>query len=189
MKIDLDLNKTCVITNYRTGSTSFVRDNAQKRKMLNYFELLEQYDIERAELRLIHGPSRFIFKVMPDQFDNDIAQLERLTQWCTEIVYLYRKDFGAQCRSWIAMQHLQDWNVKPQNTQPVHQIVDIDQAFADKHSLTIRSNNDQLTRIHKHLPAPVYAYEDIQDNNPYSRTYDWTYEPYIKPYATEEMFK
>jgi len=189
MKIDLDLNKTCVITNYRTGSTSFVRDNAQKRKMLNYFELLEQYDIERAELRLIHGPSRFIFKVMPDQFDNDIAQLERLTQWCTEIVYLYRKDFGAQCRSWIAMQHLQDWNVKPQGESNwIEHTIDINQQFADEHTEVIRSNNDALQTLYKKYPGKVYAYEDIQDNDPYRRKYNWIYTPHIEPYNTGAMF-
>lgn len=193
MNIDQDLTKCLVITNYRTGSTSFCDYNAEKNNLLNLYEVLhedgEYHAVENIE-NLLKYTDRFIAKVMPDQFAYDFAKLQMLIQHCDQIVYLYRKDFTAQCLSWIAMQHLQDWHVKPQSNiqHSINFYIDIDQAFADKHSKVIRDNNNFLKECVKRYPAQVYAYEDIHDNKPYKRFYNWEYKPYIKPYNTEEMF-
>ena len=193
MLIDKKLSKCLVITNYRTGSSNFCLDNGRNHKLVNLWEILHNngkyYPIEDA-VNVLKYTERFIVKVMPDQFGYDYAKLELLMEHTDQIVYLYRKDFTAQCLSWIAMQHLQDWNVKPQqeSQSEINHIVDIDQAFADKHSKVIRDNNDFIKECIKRYPAPVYAYEDINNGKPYKRVYDWKYMPFIKDYNTKEIY-
>ena len=193
MLIDKKLSKCLVITNYRTGSTSFCIENGRKNNLINLFELLNDKnsykDIDEAS-KVLEYTDNFIVKVMPDQFAYNYANLEQIMKHCDQVVYLYRKDFKAQCLSWIAMQHLQDWNVKPQEKSQyaVNHIVDIDQAFADTHSKLIRDNNDFIKECIKRYPAPVYAYEDINNGKPYKRSYDWKYMPFIKDYNTKEIY-
>ena len=42
---------------------------------------------------------------MPDQIDHAYEKFEAINTLCDEIVYLYRRDFDAQAKSWIA------WNL------------------------------------------------------------------------------
>ena len=182
-------DRTIVLTNYRTGSTSFVSKNCSKNTV-NHWEIV---NTQKNKLHNVHSILQqnkpYITKIMPDQLQEDWDYLDKFIECCDQVVYLYRKDFTAQCLSWIAMQHLKDWGTRPQGKSNwIERTIDIDQQFADEHTEVIRSNNDALQTLYKKYPGKVYAYEDIQDNDPYKRKYNWIYTPHIEPYNTEVMF-
>jgi len=182
-------NRTIVLTNYRTGSTSFVSKNCNKNTV-NHWEIVNTQNRKLHNIPKILKNSRsYIAKIMPDQLQEDWDYLDKFIECCDQVVYLYRKDFTAQCLSWIAMQHLKDWSVRPQGESNwIEHTIDINQQFADEHTEVIRSNNDALQTLYKKYPGKVYAYEDIQDNDPYRRKYNWIYTPHIEPYNTGAMF-
>ena len=182
-------DRTIVLTNYRTGSTSFVSKNCSKHTV-NHWEIINTQNHKLKNIAKVLKNSRsYIAKIMPDQLQGDWDCLDNIMKECDNLVYLYRKDFTAQCLSWIAMKHLGDWHKRPQGTSAwIEHTIDIDQQFADEHIEVIRSNNDALQTLYKKYPGQVYAYEDIQDNDPYKRKYNWIYTPSIEPYNTEGMF-
>jgi hypothetical protein len=191
MQIDEQLTKCLVITNYRTGSRDFCIKNERKNRLkMNLFEIIHKggkYLPIKPAVEQMRNTKKFIAKVMPDQFAYDFEKLEQLMGPSEQIVYLYRKDFRAQCLSWIASNYRNDYD-RISSIQGADFLIDIDQTFADKHIQMIEKNNDFLKECIKRYPAPVYAYEDINDGNPYKRSYNWKYMPFIKDYNTEEIY-
>jgi len=191
MKVLDNISKCLVLTNYRSGSTEFCEVNADISKgIINLYEILhdkEKYSNIDDAINVLKYTDKFIVKMMPDQFNFNIDQFEKILKYVNEIIYLYRKDYKAQCLSWIACKKLKWTSKRPKNEKQA--IIDIDQRFADTHSLTIKKNNDMLGAIYKKYPGPIYAYEDIQNNNPYAINYIWKYKPYIGNYDTNNIFK
>ena len=124
--------KICVVTNFRTGSTSFTLLKADEYnapykgemftfyprpyglgaakaqwQIVNYFEDCtdeEKTRLQSTELfvnQLEQGHS-CCFKLMPGQLVDEELR-DRMFKSMDKIYYLYREDFAAQCKSWIAV--------------------------------------------------------------------------------------
>jgi len=184
MQIDQQLSRCMVITNYRTGSTCFTEENSRAHALYNRYEFINDSPNLQFVENTLKKSSRFMFKLMPDQIGYNSDIIKRLKVYCNEIIYLYRKDYKQQVKSWIA------WNESGDQTPGSNKSynINVSQADADKYAGTIYKNNEALKKFYNLYPGPVYAYEDIHDNNPYPRQYNWKTMPTIKNYNTKEMF-
>lgn len=186
MFVDREFTKCVVITNYRTGSTSFVRQN--NKGISTKFEILKPFDNIQTIINNTKTlkTENYICKIMPDHISYNYEHLDIVLEHCDQIVYLYRKNFVAQVKSWIAWNISQDYNhhYGPMKTYDI----DVSQSQVEQYENTIRKNNDFLTECYKKYPGEVFAYEDIQTGKPYDRTNNWQTNPIIQPYNTQEMF-
>ena len=130
----MSYNSVCVITNFRCASTSFTLlkseeyDLPYKGELFSHerpyrigdvpakWELEEFTYKERDEitkdvnlLREIQKGEPCCFKLMPRHIKNE-ALREELIQSVDKIYYLYRRDFRAQMKSWIASRMKGDWD-------------------------------------------------------------------------------
>ena len=99
--------KVCVLTNYRTGSTFFIQETFLTNRIAptgdwEYFNDDRDFDFALNQLKI---PNKLVFKMMPDHIDHSPVKLSKIATVCDEFMYLYRRDFDAQAKSWIA------WNV------------------------------------------------------------------------------
>jgi hypothetical protein len=187
MIIDQQLSKCMVITNYRTGSTSFTEENSRAQALYNRYEFINNAPSLQSIENILKKSGRFLFKLMPDQIGYNSDIIKRLKVYCNEIIYLYRKDYKQQVKSWIAWNESGDHAYHYGNKFKTYNI-DVSQKDADKYADTIYKNNEALKEFYDLYPGSVYAYEDIHDNNPYTRQYNWKTMPTIKNYNTKEMF-
>lgn len=184
MKVDEQFSKCLLVTNYRTGSTSFCIQNKAEH-IFNNFEILKNTTVEHACEKIQRQPAS-ISKIMPDQFDHDISKFEKLHEHITDLVYLYRKDFTAQCKSWIAWNFSSDHLFHYGGTRTYH--IDCTQQQAEPYIDQLLENYNTIKKLYKLYPGPVYAYEDIQNNKPYNRVYNWKNHIQIPEYNTGEIF-
>ena len=187
MQIDQQLSRCMVITNYRTGSTCFTEKNSRVNKLYNMYEFINDAPNLQVVENTLKKCTRFVFKVMPDQIDYNADIIKRLKVYCNEIIYLYRKDYKQQVKSWIAWNESGNHDHHYGNAYTPYNI-DVSQTHANKSADTIYKNNQALKEFYNLYPGSVYAYEDIHDNNPYTRQYNWKTIPSIKNYNTKEMF-
>lgn len=181
--------KICLLTNYRTASTYFIRETFFTNKIpptgnwehFNNRNFLKAY----KELKPVN---KFIFKLMPDQIDHAYEKFEAINTLCDEIVYLYRRDFEAQAKSWIAWNlsgdHDHHWGDEKQFS------INATQPIADMYSNQLIENYNFIRNMYKKYPGPVYCMEDFPVNKPYNRTYNWLSEIKIQPFNThKEVFR
>lgn len=127
-----------VITNYRAGSTSFTLHKAEEYNVPYKGEMFsrprpygigqamanveiinskvdmtdDERDWRTSEELFIHQLENNFpccFKYMPHQLENVEANFDKLMQNVDKIYYLYRRDFMAQCKSWIAVRRIGDF--------------------------------------------------------------------------------
>lgn len=131
------INQVAIITNFRTGSTSFTLLKAEEYKLpykaelfahnkpeplgrakakyqiqLNYKHLPDEekqwLHSEEFFLQQLEAGHACVFKVMPNQVSSDEA-MDRILNKVDKIYYLYRRDFLAQVKSWIAVRQIGDF--------------------------------------------------------------------------------
>jgi hypothetical protein len=127
----------CVITNFRTGSTSFTLLKAEEYNLPYKAEMfshdrpyglgkakakwevaskMHEYTEEEKRFRIsedlfldqIAVGEPCCFKVMPNQVKEE-GNMDKLLQTVDKIYYLYRRDFKAQAKSWIAVRRIGDF--------------------------------------------------------------------------------
>ena len=123
----------CIVTNYRTASTSFTLIKADEYGLpykgelfsherpyrigavprlgeLKHIPRQEKIEMTKEELIIdeIKNGTECCFKLMPLQIENEL-NTEQLLKSVDKIYYLYRRDFKSQCLSWIAARALGDW--------------------------------------------------------------------------------
>ena len=187
--IEFKGKKICLLTNYRTASTYFIRETFYTNKIpptgnwehFNNRNFLPAY----KELKPIN---KFIFKLMPDQIDHNYEKFEALNTTCDEIVFLYRRDFEAQAKSWIAWNlsddHEHHWGEQKQFN------ISTTQAVADVYTNQLIENYKFISKIYKKYPGSVYCMEDFPVKRPYNRKYNWLNEIKIQPFNThKEVFR
>lgn len=134
------INRVCVVTNFRTGSTSFTLIKSDIYKLPYKAELfshekpsslgsipsrgelvanmraLKYADLIQSDANLLHELKRnqACFKIMPSHFKNErkdhTSIMHEVLQNVDKIYYLYRRDFIAQVKSWIAVRLYGDFD-------------------------------------------------------------------------------
>ena len=179
--------KVCVLTNYRTGSTFFIRETFLSNRIMpmgdwEHFNNNKSFEFLLDELK---QRTAFVFKLMPDQIQLDEAKYNDILGECDEVVYLYRRDFEAQARGWIA------WNISGDHEHHYgeHKLYNIklDQEQADKYSQQLIDNYKFMNKSFKKFPGNVFCLEDFPIQIPYSRVYNWQSEIAIPNFNTHKQ--
>ena len=139
-------------------------------------------------LNQLQQRTAFVLKLMPDQIQLDESKYHDLLGQCDEIVYLYRRDFEAQARGWIA------WNIAGDHEHHYgeHKLYDIKvtQEQADMYSQQLIDNYKFMNYSFKKFPGNVYCLEDFPIQVPYSRIYNWQSDITIPDFNThKEVFR
>ena len=130
----------------------------------------------------------FVFKLMPDQIGLNKTKLKKVFDECDEIIYLYRRDFEAQARGWIA------WNLSGDHEHhwgesKTYQIK-VTQDLADWYSNELMDNYKFMSHAFKIRSGPVHVLEDFPIQIPYSRMYNWKNNVTIPDFNThKELFR
>ena len=182
--------KVCVLTNYRTGSTFFIRETFLTNRIMpmgnwEHFNSDKPFGLLLSQLQ---QRTAFVLKLMPDQIQLDQSKYHDLLGECDEIVYLYRRDFEAQARGWIA------WNIAGDHEHHYgeHKLYDIKvtQEQADMFSQQLIDNYKFMNYSFKKFPGNVYCLEDFPIQVPYSRIYNWQSDITIPDFNThKEVFR
>lgn len=182
--------KVCVLSNYRTGSTFFIRETFLSNRIIpmgdwEHFNNNKNFAFLLDELK---QRTAFVFKLMPDQIQMDQAKYNDILGQCDEIVYLYRRDFEAQARGWIA------WNMAGDHDHHYGELkrydINITQEVADKYCQELIDNYKFMNKSFKKFPGNVYCLEDFPIQIPYSRLYNWQTEITIPNFNThKEVFR
>ena len=183
--------KVCVLTNYRTGSTFFIRETFLTNRIMPMgdWEHFNNTDKDFNELLYeLTQRNAFVFKLMPDQIQLDKAKYNDILGQCDEIVYLYRRDFEAQAKGWIA------WNISGDHEHHYGEYkkydIKLSQQQADKYINQLIDNYMFMKQSFKKFPGAVYCLEDFPIQLPYTRIYNWQCDITIPNFNThKELFR
>lgn len=121
-----------ILTNFRTGSTSFTLKKSDEYRLPYKGELFSHerpYPIGKLPTKQaladggmdyrhcdqllsrwnlfqeLRDGAQACYKIMPNHFDKDLTQLEMVLAQADKVYYLYRKDLMAQVKSWMEVRH------------------------------------------------------------------------------------
>lgn len=195
--------KILVITNYRCGSSYYGHTLAAKLKLANYGEILNSNNKNgtatvpgtASHREKLNTLSDGVYKIMPDQVC-DVP----LEEWIDAVdlhVFLYRRDFIAQAKSWIAINETNDWYnnglvgnpfTGKYGTLVTHTIAP-SQEIADRRTQQLIGNWETIRTVYECYPSEVVCLEDFNYTKPYNKKYIWESEIQIADYDTESIFK
>jgi hypothetical protein len=182
--------KICLLTNYRTGSTFFIRETFLTNRILPTEEW-EHFNTDKSfeeSLQILKDRDEFVFKIMPDQIDLDKTKLKKVLNECDEVIYLYRRDFEAQARGWIAWNLSGDHEHHWGESKTYH--IKVTQDLADWYANELIDNYKFMNYAFKKRSGPVYVLEDFPIQIPYSRIYNWEKNVTIPDFNThKEVFR
>jgi hypothetical protein len=182
--------KICLLTNYRTGSTFFIRETFLTNRILPTEEW-EHFNTDKSfkeSLQILKDREEFVFKLMPDQIGLDKGKLKKVFAECDEIIYLYRRDFEAQARGWIA------WNLSGDHEHHWGESktynIKVTQDLADWYASELIDNYKFMKYAFKTHPGAVYCLEDFPVQIPYTRIYKWEKDIVISDFNShKEVFR
>jgi len=202
MNIKYRDKKICIITNYRTGSSSFITtiSDLNKNPSLGEYFSKVSYDgrgftIDKAFRNVLSKP-RYIVKVMPDHLRYNIELLTTIITNSDRIIYLYRRDFVSQVKSFLAAKSTNSYSVtgyKELDQTPENSIVKVpvlSTEFIQEATHILINNYLAMAECYRLFPGDIYCLEDFANQNPYKKQNIWAQElPYITPYDVEGLFK
>lgn len=132
--MDKEINVVCVVTNFRTASTTFTLLKSEeynlpyKAEMFSHefpyrlgeaparWELerqgrlskFEKTPIDKLFLQELKKPTPCCFKLMPEQI-SDLQVRNEVVDFADKRYYLYRRNFKAQALSWISARLIGNW--------------------------------------------------------------------------------
>lgn len=185
MNIRYKEKKICVLTNYRSGSSSFCTSigNTNKTYMLGeYFNPVTfngtGFTINKA-LRNLYSMDRYVLKLMPDHLRYNHDLLDTVLSHADKIIYLYRRDFVAQAKSFLAANSTKSFGItgyKELDQSPETSIIkvpELSETFIEENVNRLRNNYIAMADCFKKFPGEVFCLEDFPKQNPYRTTVIW----------------
>lgn len=185
MNIKYKEKKICVLTNYRSGSSSFCTaiGNTNKTFMLGeYFNPVSYngtgFTIDKA-LRNLYSMNRYVLKLMPDHLRYNKELLDTVLSHVDKVIYLYRRDFVAQVKSFLAANSTKSFGVtgyKELDQSPETSIIkvpELSDTFIQENISTLKNNYLVMSECFKKFPGEVFCLEDFPKQNPYRTTIIW----------------
>lgn len=202
MNIKYRDKRICIITNYRTGSSSFITTISDLNKnpsMGEYFSKVSYdgkgFTIDKAFRNLLSMP-RYTVKVMPNQLRYDMELLTKVITSSDRIIYLYRRDFVSQVKSFLAAKSTNSYSVtgyKELDQSPENSIINVpllSNDFINEATDILKNNYITMSECYNLFPGDIYCLEDFENQNPYKKQIVWSQElPDITPYNVESLFK
>lgn len=182
------LTSQCILTNFRTGSTSFIKRVAANYQLENQWEFFGAdpafADIARNPDQVkfterwpyIVNSGNVVFKVMGNQLGWNLDYVEEIYDKCG-FYYLYRRDFLEQAKSWCAWLVAKDWD-HHYGIEKTYKI-DVTQEFFDAQTQILVDNYRFMLDAYARFPGVKVCYEDLfpDDAKRYNRTNEWVTEP------------
>lgn len=186
-------NRVIVCTNYRSGSTSFCEEYIKQNKIPRTRVLGECFgqldDIPYMKIfNNLCSYDKFFFKFMPSHVYFDMDKSREILSKADLIIYLYRKDFIKQAKSFISASRTGSFYAGG-DSYTVVKVPSVDESYVKKVTTTLKKNYEYMAKLRCEFPGPVYCYEDINSNRPYNKSTIWTNEPDIKSFNVEALFK
>jgi hypothetical protein len=194
--------KICIFTNYRTGSSFLNSRIAATNNLLAIGEHFNYYNIKNnlplfdtCYTDLISKP-RFAVKLMADHLVYNNELIEKVLTKVDKIIYLYRKDFTAQAKSYISSASTNTFMVTglketfqtPEDS--VITVADLEQSVIDNYIDTLKKNYYTMAYFYKKFSGDLLCLEDFKIKNPYQKTIMWGgKEPVIPEFDVESLFK
>jgi LPS sulfotransferase NodH len=194
--------KICIFTNYRTGS-SFLNSRianvnrvAALGEKFSYYGTSNNPDIFEKCFRDLTSTPRFAIKLMADHLNFDHDKIEQVLNSVDKIIYLYRKDFVAQAKSYIASASTNTYTVngfKEYGQTPENSIITIDALSheqIDTYVNVLKENYLTMSYFYKKIPGELRCLENFEIKKPYKKTIIWKdEEPIIPDFDVESLFK
>ena len=184
-----------VLTTFRSGSTWYCNDLAEKYGYINYDEPfnVNHKGSHTEHLRSIISNPNSIVKFMPqqDRTADMPGLLDKLVSLATEIHVLVRKDFNAQVRSHYAARYLGGmykigWTTEYSEPKDVH----YNELLYQTLEREIFAHIVELSRIyHKLGSAKLVFTEDFTTQHKYNRPITWSEEPKIRKREVAHLFE
>jgi hypothetical protein len=185
MNIKYKEKKICIITNYRSGSSSFCTALSDFNKLPNLGEYFNpvSYDgtgftIDKA-LRNLYSMNRYVLKIMPGHLRHDPGLLNTVLSHADKVIYLYRRNFVAQVKSLLAANSTNSFCVngyKEYDQLPETSIVkvpELSDEFIHKNINILKNNYLVMADCFNKFPGEVFCLEDFPKQNPYHTTVVW----------------
>lgn len=199
-------NKICIFTNYRTGSSFLSRKisnlsnsvglgehfayQKRDRKITNYSE-----SVFNEEFSNIHKNKRFLIKLMADHLDYTDGYIQQVLGSVDKIIYLYRRDFAAQAKSYVAgmmTKSLGFHGYKEMETSNITTVT-VPEEYKEHSPFLIdilKKNYIKMSEFYKKVPGDMYCLEDFEVQRPYRKIVVWPgTEPVIEPFDVESLFR
>ena len=185
MHIRYKEKKICLLTNYRSGSTSFCNalSNTNKIPIIGeYFNPVTfnktGFTIDKA-LRNLTSMNKYILKVMPDHLRYNSELLTTVLSHADRVIYLYRRDFIAQSKSFLAANSTKSFGItgyKELDQSPETSIVkvpELSEEYVHRNITVLKNNYLMMAECFKKFPGEVFCLEDFPKQNPYRSTIIW----------------
>jgi len=181
-------NNICLLCNYRVGSTNTVKGLQAQGYGNNRWEVFgDARKIYPTADNINQGHSshiqpiveslkqgRNVYKLMGDQINFDMNVIEQLAE-TSRFAYLFREDFEAQVKSWVAWLTTGDHNHHYGENRNYN--VDVTQEFFDAQADVLKRNYEFLEEVFKKYPGDILCLENFPTKRPYNRSYTWSFEP------------
>jgi hypothetical protein len=192
-------NNICLICNYRVGSTNTVKGLQAQGYGTNRWEVFgdarkiyptaDNINLSKSEHiqpvveSLKHGKN--VYKLMGDQVNFNIEVIDQLSE-SSKFAYLYRADFEAQVKSWVAWLTTGDHNHHYGEDRTYK--VDVTQKFFDEQADVLKRNYEFMEKVYQKYPGDILCLEAFPQHKPYNRSYDWSFEPQMNvTYDTSKL--
>lgn len=193
--------KICIFTNYRTGSSFLNSRIAAINNLLGVGEHFSYYNIrndielfETSYANLISNP-RFVVKLMADHLQYNHELIEKVLTSVDKIIYLYRKDFTSQAKSYIASASTNTFMItgfKESMQSPEDSVIKIgnlQQETIDNYINKLKKNYYTMAEFYKKYPGDLLCLEDFKIKKPYKKTVIWLdKEPIVPEFDVESLF-
>jgi hypothetical protein len=151
--------KIIIFTTPRTGSTYYCKHLEQTHNILNLQEFFSPFyeDYENNTLSRLGGIQNWVLKIFPSHISNFPENfVEELLKLSTDHIFLYRKNFKDQVKSWVLSLNTQQFMNNRSNlvvTASDQQILDARNILYDEYLF--------IKKIYKKFSGKIVAYEDF----------------------------
>jgi hypothetical protein len=187
--------RVIVCTNYRSGSTSFCEEYIKQNKIPRTRVLGECFGSGlfagipfKKTFNNLCSYDKFFVKFMPSHVYFAMDKSREILSKADLIVYLYRKDFISQAKSFVSADRTGSFYAGS-DSPTIVKVPSVDESYVRSLTTVLKKNYECMAELRQEFPGPTYCYEDIHNNRPYNKTTIWTNEPDIEPFNVEGLFK
>lgn len=185
MNIRYKEKKICIVTNYRSGSSSLCTAIADVNKLPNlgeYFNIATYdgtgFTIDKA-LRNLYSMNRYVLKVMPGHLRHNPDLLSTVLSHADKVIYLYRRNFASQVKSLLAANSTNsfcingytEYDQSPETS--IVRVPELSEAFIQENINILKNNYLVMADCFKKFPGEIFCLENFPKQNPYRTTIIW----------------
>lgn len=179
-----------VLTTYRTGSTWYCDNIARTRDYTNLGEAFHESNqsLHQQVVNYLKSNPRTVVKLMPCHLSKTPVKhlLEILLELATEVIFLVRNNFDAQCQSYYIAKTTGDWH----NSFEQHIQVYLDKTKWQNWVSFLHQQYLELSDIYSQTGnATLVSTEQLHPQGKYHRPVVWNKQPGFTNIDIQELFE